>query len=91
MINRILDTAVVHSEMGKPLYDFGKNAVINDEFHKAACIQEAWQEAEYSDESEIEELNMLEHFLSSAPIGKDLSKAVIDDVGNYVPEGWSYV
>jgi len=36
MINRILDTAVVHSEMGKPVYDFGRNSIITDAQHRAS-------------------------------------------------------
>jgi len=75
MIVEILDTAIVHSVINKPLYDFGKTGMIDDETHRKFAIKEIHEEMEHSDESEIEALSKVEHFLQTAPVGQDLHDA----------------
>lgn len=90
-IHDILETVLVHSVIGDPLYDFGSHAMIDDETHRKHVLREIRSHMTISDDSEIEALSMVEHFITSAPVGVDLNKAVVDHVGNYVPDGWSYV
>jgi hypothetical protein len=71
--------------IGHPLYYFGRDEKLTDEFHRGACIKEVHQEMEFADESEMENLNALELCLIDAPVGVILTDK------NYSPEGTNHV
>lgn len=90
-IHDILETALVHSVINEPLYDFGSHGMIDDETHRQYILKEVREYRPFSDDSELDALSKVENFVLSAPVGVDINKATVDEVGNYIPKGWDHV
>lgn len=97
-MSELMETAAAwHGGMNSPLYSLVSTERIHGEEHReqldaeiSECASEEYMHNSIMEDEE-QALRKLHQFVMTAPVDTDLSHAVADDHGNYLPEGWSEV